>query len=219
MPVLKATASTPPSRSARHCFQRIAIGIVDPAVEEMPGELAIRIALKGGGGVERRSDRAGGRVHMPPGVDAKRLKLLVRIRLRCHTQSLLRGPSLTRPPLSRQQTEAYPLDNYPRLFPYLNGVLLFSPASSPLMERSSMPKLSVVAIPVRDEANGLAGCLAALARQSVPADHVVLLLNNCTDRTADVVRAITQGAPSAPHHRKQPGWVPCQRRRRTRHSR
>ena len=71
-------------------FERIPIGIVDPAIEEMPGELSIRIALKCGGGVERRSDRAGGRVHMPPGVDAEGLKLLVRIRRRCHSLSLLR---------------------------------------------------------------------------------------------------------------------------------
>jgi hypothetical protein len=28
---------------------------------------------------------------MPPGMDAEGLKLLVRIRLRCHTQSLLRS--------------------------------------------------------------------------------------------------------------------------------
>jgi glycosyltransferase involved in cell wall biosynthesis len=59
-----------------------------------------------------------------------------------------------------------------------------------------MPKLSVVAIPVRDEAERIGGCLASLARQTVPADHIVLLLNNCTDRTADVVR----GLPKA-HHR------------------
>jgi GT2 family glycosyltransferase len=51
-----------------------------------------------------------------------------------------------------------------------------------------MPKLSVVAIPVRDEAERIGGCLAALARQSVSADHIVLLLNNCTDRTAEVLK-------------------------------
>jgi GT2 family glycosyltransferase len=53
-----------------------------------------------------------------------------------------------------------------------------------------MPKLSVVAIPVRDEAERIGGCLAALARQSVPADHIVLLLNNCRDGTAEVVRQL-----------------------------
>jgi hypothetical protein len=42
------------------------------------------------------------------------------------------------------------------------------------MERSSMPKLSVVAIPVRDEAERIGGCLAAFTRQVVPADHIVL---------------------------------------------
>ena len=58
-----------------------------------------------------------------------------------------------------------------------------------------MPKLSVVAIPVRDEAERIGRCLAALSRQSVPADHIVLLLNNCTDRTAEVVRQL----PTAHH--------------------
>ena len=59
-----------------------------------------------------------------------------------------------------------------------------------------MPKLSVVAIPVRDEAERIGRCLAALARQSVPADHIVLLLNNCTDRTAEVIKQLPQA-----HHR------------------
>jgi GT2 family glycosyltransferase len=59
-----------------------------------------------------------------------------------------------------------------------------------------MPKLSMVAIPVREEAERIGRCLAALAHQSVPADHVVLLLNNCRDRTAEVVRQL----PKA-HHR------------------
>jgi GT2 family glycosyltransferase len=60
------------------------------------------------------------------------------------------------------------------------------------MERSWMTKLSVVAIPVRDEAERIGGCLAALSRQSIPADHIVLLLNNCTDRTAEVVKQLPQ---------------------------
>jgi GT2 family glycosyltransferase len=53
-----------------------------------------------------------------------------------------------------------------------------------------MSKLSVVAIPVRDEAERIGRCLAALSRQSVPADHVVLLLNNCSDHTAEVVKEL-----------------------------
>lgn len=52
----------------------------------------------------------------------------------------------------------------------------------------------VVAIPVRDEAERIARCLAAIARQSVPADHVVLLLNNCTDNTAEIVGASPEAA-------------------------
>jgi glycosyltransferase involved in cell wall biosynthesis len=58
-----------------------------------------------------------------------------------------------------------------------------------------MPRAAVVAIPLRDEAQRIGRCLQALSRQSVPADHVVLLLNNCTDGTAEVVKA----SPKAPH--------------------
>jgi GT2 family glycosyltransferase len=54
---------------------------------------------------------------------------------------------------------------------------------------------AVIAIPVRDEAKRIGGCLAALARQSTPARHVVLLLNNCTDGTAEVIRK----QPPGPH--------------------
>ena len=55
-----------------------------------------------------------------------------------------------------------------------------------------MRKPIVVAIPARDEAQRIGRCLHALARQTVPADHVVLLLNNCTDGTAAAARAQTQ---------------------------
>jgi glycosyltransferase involved in cell wall biosynthesis len=52
---------------------------------------------------------------------------------------------------------------------------------------------AVIAIPVRDEAKRIGNCLAALARQSTPARHIVLLLNNCTDGTADVIRKLSPG--------------------------
>lgn len=57
----------------------------------------------------------------------------------------------------------------------------------------------VVAIPVKDEAERIALCLEALSLQTdTPFDElaVVLLLNNCTDGTADVVRQI---APLLPY--------------------
>jgi hypothetical protein len=50
----------------------------------------------------------------------------------------------------------------------------------------------VVAIPVRDEEKRIEACLRALARQSRPPDDVVLLLNNCTDGTAEVVRRMPE---------------------------
>jgi hypothetical protein len=49
----------------------------------------------------------------------------------------------------------------------------------------------VVAIPVRNEADRIVPCLQAIeAQQATRADKVILLLNNCTDDTADRIRAI-----------------------------
>jgi hypothetical protein len=61
------------------------------------------------------------------------------------------------------------------------------------------PFPSAVAIPLRDEQDQIGGCLAALFRQSEPPDHIVLLINNTTDRSADVARKMAAGAPSAVH--------------------
>jgi hypothetical protein len=58
----------------------------------------------------------------------------------------------------------------------------------------SIPILSApiaIGIPVKDEAENIANCLHALASQiNSPRREVVLLLNNCEDATAEVVRAI-----------------------------
>jgi hypothetical protein len=63
-------------------------------------------------------------------------------------------------------------------------------------------RLSVcVAIPVKDEEERIAACLKALARadnfarQHVDVLSVILLLNNCTDRTRDVVTALAPRLP------------------------
>jgi Glycosyl transferase family 2 len=53
---------------------------------------------------------------------------------------------------------------------------------------------SAVAIPVKDEEAHIGACLAALVAQSQPIDHIVLLLNNCTDRSAQIVRRMRRGA-------------------------
>jgi hypothetical protein len=50
----------------------------------------------------------------------------------------------------------------------------------------------VVAIPVKDEVERIGNCLRALSQQSGISRHqIVLLLNNCTDDTAVVVRNLT----------------------------
>lgn len=51
-----------------------------------------------------------------------------------------------------------------------------------------------VAIPVKDEVARIGRCLTGLARQSIRADHIVLLLNNCTDGTAAAVQAAPMAA-------------------------
>jgi GT2 family glycosyltransferase len=63
--------------------------------------------------------------------------------------------------------------------------------------RIASPIAAVVAIPVRDEEARIHDCLAALARQEGgPPDAVVLLLNNCTDRTREVVEGIVPDFPA-----------------------
>ena len=49
---------------------------------------------------------------------------------------------------------------------------------------------AVVAIPVRDEAERIGACLAALNVQSRSPDAVVLMLNNCSDATEAIVHAV-----------------------------
>jgi glycosyltransferase involved in cell wall biosynthesis len=58
----------------------------------------------------------------------------------------------------------------------------------------------IVAVPVRDEAERIADCLHALAWQKeIRAHEILLLLNNCTDDTAAVVRDIAPGLPVPVH--------------------
>ncbi|GCE82605.1 glycosyltransferase [Komagataeibacter diospyri] len=55
---------------------------------------------------------------------------------------------------------------------------------------------TIVAIPVRNEAARIGPCLRALAAQQGGClSHVVLLLNNCTDDTRGVVRALVPSLP------------------------
>jgi GT2 family glycosyltransferase len=57
------------------------------------------------------------------------------------------------------------------------------------------PGRTVVAIPVKDEAEQIAPCLQALRNQMVQPDAVLLLMNNCTDLSETVARRM---APSMP---------------------
>ena len=57
----------------------------------------------------------------------------------------------------------------------------------------------MVAIPVKDEAKEIEPCLLALAAQQTTIDAIVLCLNNCSDASADVVRAMEPRLPLALH--------------------
>jgi GT2 family glycosyltransferase len=58
----------------------------------------------------------------------------------------------------------------------------------------------VVAIPVKDEAERIANCLRALSMQSGISQHqIVLLLNNCMDDSAAVVRDLVPNLPISVH--------------------
>lgn len=71
--------------------------------------------------------------------------------------------------------------------------------SAQSMSAASAPAL-VVAIPVKDEAERIGDCLNALAwQQEYRGHHVLLLLNNCTDATANVVRALAPSLPVGVH--------------------
>jgi hypothetical protein len=105
-------------------FKRLPIRVINPAIEKMSGEFSIGIALKSCRGVERRSNRAGSGVHLPPGMDAKCLKLLLRIRLRCHTQSLLRG-SVDQAAIVTRLNRSLSLRQLSEPFQYLNGDCCF----------------------------------------------------------------------------------------------
>jgi hypothetical protein len=61
------------------------------------------------------------------------------------------------------------------------------------------PGRAVVAIPVKDEAERIAACLRALQDQTVRPDAVLLLVNNCSDRTETIVRGMIPTLPWALH--------------------
>jgi hypothetical protein len=75
---------------------------------------------------------------------------------------------------------------------------------------------AVVAIPVKDEAERIGGCLAALAAQEgAPGFAVLLLLNDCTDDSAAIARRLLPSLPFAlhllehrlPEGRRHAGWA------------
>ncbi|MCB8883656.1 glycosyltransferase family 2 protein [Acidisoma cellulosilytica] len=73
--------------------------------------------------------------------------------------------------------------------------------------RSKNPK-TVVAIPAKDEADLIGACLCALAHQSELADDIVLLVNNATDRTAEIARSF--GSTGGRLHVKEVTLSPAQ---------
>jgi glycosyltransferase involved in cell wall biosynthesis len=54
----------------------------------------------------------------------------------------------------------------------------------------------VAAIPVKNEEVLIASCLQGLIAQTRCPHHIVLLLNNCTDRTRDICQELQRGLPN-----------------------
>jgi GT2 family glycosyltransferase len=68
------------------------------------------------------------------------------------------------------------------------------------MLRNQLFNPIAVAIPARNEAAHIGGCLAALTRQTnAQIDHIVLCVNNTTDNTAAVARATRLAPPTTLH--------------------
>ena len=68
--------------------------------------------------------------------------------------------------------------------------------ASPVKMPAPQIAAPVIAIPVRNEEGLIGACLTAIGQQSaVPRPHVMLLLNNTTDRTAWVAREVAAGLP------------------------
>ncbi len=66
--------------------------------------------------------------------------------------------------------------------------------------QKNRPGTVAVAVPVRDEEDRLEACLDALDRQVCGrADHIVVLLNNCTDRSAEIARGMRSRLNSTLH--------------------
>lgn len=75
-----------------------------------------------------------------------------------------------------------------------------APPATPKMPTGLSPYRAMVAIPAKDEEDFLGVCLASLAEQTVQGPLAVLiLLNNCTDASLDVLRAIAPTMPFDVH--------------------
>jgi hypothetical protein len=67
---------------------------------------------------------------------------------------------------------------------------------APGLARGAVLYEAIVAIPARDEEERIEACLAALASQNTTTPFAVLVLaNNCRDRTVELVRAFGRDAP------------------------
>jgi GT2 family glycosyltransferase len=58
---------------------------------------------------------------------------------------------------------------------------------------------SAVAIPLRNEEDRIGGCLDAVFGQTEPPHHIVLLINNTTDRSAEIARRVAARQPASGH--------------------
>ncbi|MEO9329778.1 glycosyltransferase [Gordonia aurantiaca] len=74
------------------------------------------------------------------------------------------------------------------------------------VERSGLVRLSVV-IPVLNEEETIGGCLESLAGLERPVDECIVVDNNCTDRTLEIVRSYADRLPVRVVTEPRPGLI------------
>ena len=64
------------------------------------------------------------------------------------------------------------------------------------MMRMQTPPATIVAIPVKNEEARIAACIDAITVQTCSFNHLLLLLNNCTDRTLEICLSAQERNPA-----------------------
>ncbi len=78
------------------------------------------------------------------------------------------------------------------------GITIFNAITAPMLKNApalqSTPRVSVL-VPARNEENNIGACLASLMQQDYPNFEVLVLDDNSTDKTAEIVQALAAQDP------------------------